>query len=73
MQTTHKNTVVSHVSTQSTLCPIVSWNDTEYVLQSQAAVQLLLPFSYEDVIDLPLIELCLSVVFVALTHPRSSY
>lgn len=55
------------------LCVLLFLGMIEYVLQSQAAVQLLLPFSYEDIIDLPLIEHCLSVIFVALTHPRSSY
>ena len=39
-----------------TFCPTVSWNDTECVLQSQVAVQVLLPFSCEDAIDCPLMD-----------------
>ena len=48
------------------LCAFDSCNDGE------CAIQLSLPFSYEDMIDLPLIKHGLSVVFMAFTHSRSS-
>lgn len=73
MRTINKNMVVLHLSSQSTIGPLDAWNDREYVLPNQAAMQLFLPFSYKDIIDLPLVEHSLSIVFVAFTHSRHSY
>lgn len=65
--------VVLHLSSQSTVGPFDAWNDGECVLQNQAATQLFLPVSYKDIIDLPLGEHSLSIVFVGFTHSRRSY
>lgn len=64
---------LSHMYLANQLSVLLTLGMTEYVLQNQAAVRLLLPFSYEDITDLLLREHRLCSVFVAFTHSSSGY